>query len=154
MARMYARKRGKSGSTKPVVKADWVEYSGEEVERLVVKLAKDGYSSAMIGTILRDQYGIPSVKDITGKSITKILEENGLAPELPEDLLNLMKRAVRLRNHLETHRKDLHSRRGLELMESKIRRLGKYYIRKGKLPEGWKYDPERAKLLVRTAGRR
>ena len=154
MARMYARKRGKSGSKRPLVRADWVEYSGEEVEKLVVKLAKDGYSSAMIGTVLRDQYGIPSVKDATGKSITKILKENNLIPEIPEDILNLMKRAVRLRAHLEIHKKDKHSKRGLELMESKIRRLGKYYVRKGLLPEGWKYDPERAKLLIRTAGRR
>ncbi len=151
MARMYARKRGRSGSTRPLVKAGWVKYGKGEVEGLVVKLAKDGLPPAMIGTVLRDQYGIPSVRDITGKKIKKILEEKGLAPEVPEDLLNLMKRAVNLRNHLEVHRKDLHSKRGLELIESKIRRLGKYYIRKGVLPENWKYDPERAKLLVKSA---
>ncbi len=151
MARMYARKRGRSGSTRPLVKARWVKYGKGEVEGLVVKLARDGLPPAMIGTVLRDQYGIPSVRDITGKKIKKILEEKGLAPEVPEDLLNLMKRAVNLRNHLEVHRKDLHSKRGLELIESKIRRLGKYYIRKGVLPENWKYDPERAKLLVKSA---
>ncbi len=151
MARMYARKRGRSGSTRPLVKARWVKYGKGEVEGLVVKLARDGLPPAMIGTVLRDQYGIPSVRDITGKKIKKILEEKGLAPEIPEDLLNLMKRAVNLRNHLEVHRKDLHSKRGLELIESKIRRLGKYYIRKGVLPENWKYDPERAKLLVKSA---
>jgi len=151
LARMYARKRGRSGSTRPLVKARWVKYGKGEVEGLVVKLARDGLPPAMIGTVLRDQYGIPSVRDITGKKIKKILEEKGLAPEVPEDLLNLMKRAVNLRNHLEVHRKDLHSKRGLELIESKIRRLGKYYIRKGVLPENWKYDPERAKLLVKSA---
>jgi small subunit ribosomal protein S15 len=152
MARMYARKRGKSGSKKPLTKATWVEYKKEEVERLVCKLAKEGYSSAMIGLILRDQYGIPSVRDITGKKITKILKENNLAPKIPEDLFNLLKKAVNLRDHLEKHRKDKHSRRGLELLESKIRRLVKYYVRKGKLPKDWKYDPERAKLIVQTGG--
>lgn len=149
---MYARKKGKSGSKKPLTKVTWVEYSPEEVEQLVVKLGKEGYSSAMIGLILRDQYGIPSVKDVTGKKITKILAENGLAPKIPEDLFNLLKRAVNLRKHLEIHRKDKHSRRGLELIESKIRRLAKYYIRKGKLPKEWKYDPEKAKIWVQTGG--
>jgi small subunit ribosomal protein S15 len=152
MARMYARKKGRSGSKKPLTKATWVEYSPEEVEQLVVKLAKEGYSSAMIGLILRDQYGIPSVRDVTGKKITKILEEHGLAPKIPEDLFNLLKRAVNLRKHLEVHRKDKHSRRGLELIESKIRRLAEYYIRKGKLPKDWKYDPEKAKIWVQTGG--
>lgn len=152
MARMYARKKGKSGSKKPLTKATWVEYSPEEVEQLVVKLAKEGYSSAMIGLILRDQYGIPSVRDITGKKITKILAEHGLAPKIPEDLFNLLKKAVNLRKHLEVHRKDKHSRRGLELLESKIRRLAEYYIRKGKLPKDWKYDPEKAKIWVQTGG--
>ncbi|HIQ49753.1 MAG TPA: 30S ribosomal protein S15 [Nanoarchaeota archaeon] len=152
MARMYARKKGKSGSKKPLTKATWVEYTPEEVEQLVVKLAKEGYSSAMIGLILRDQYGIPSVRDITGKKITKILAEHGLAPKIPEDLFNLLKKAVNLRKHLEVHRKDKHSRRGLELLESKIRRLAEYYIRKGKLPKDWKYDPEKAKIWVQTGG--
>ncbi len=152
MARMHARKKGKSGSTKPVTKATWVEYKPEEVEQLVVKLAKEGYTSAMIGQILRDQYGIPSVKDVTGMKITKIMEKHGFKRKIPEDLFNLLKRAVNLREHLEVHKKDKHSRRGLELMESKIRRLAKYYIKIGKLPKDWKYDPEKAKLWVQTGG--
>lgn len=150
MARMYARKRGKHGSKKPPIKIPprWVKYKKEEVEKLVVKLAKERYSSAMIGTILRDQFGIPDVKAITGKSISQIMKENHLYPQIPEDLLNLLKKAVSLREHLETHKKDKHSKHGLELLESKIRRLIKYYIRKGVLPEEWKYEPERAKLLI------
>ncbi|WP_297495880.1 30S ribosomal protein S15 [Thermococcus sp.] len=151
MARIHARKRGKSGSKKPPRTAPptWVEYTAEEVEGLVIKLRKEGYSAAMIGTILRDQYGIPSVKLITGKKITKILEENGLAPQIPEDLMALIRKAVNLRKHLEQHPKDKHSMRGLQLTESKIRRLVKYYRRTGKLPAKWRYDPEQAKLLVR-----
>ncbi len=152
MARMYARRRGKSGSKKPLTKATWVEYSPEEVEQLVCKLAKEGYPPAKIGLILRDQYGIPSVRDITGKKILKILKEHALAPKIPEDLFNLLKRAVNLRKHLEIHKKDLHSRRGLEQIENKIRRLAEYYIRKGVLPKDWKYDPEKAKLWVQTGG--
>ncbi len=149
---MYARKKGKSGSKKPLVKATWVEYKAEEVEHLVVKLAKEGNPPAKIGLILRDAYGIPSVRDITGKKIQKILKEHGMLGNIPEDLFNLLKRAVRLREHLEVHKKDKHSRRGLELLESKIRRLAKYYIRKRRLPKDWKYDPEKAKLWVQTGG--
>jgi len=147
---MYARKRGKHGSKKPPVKTPpkWLKYKKEDVEKLVVKLAKQHYSSAMIGLILRDQYGIPDVKAITGKTITQIMKEHDLYPSIPEDLLNLLRQAVNLRKHLQQHKKDKHSRRGLELLESKIRRLAKYYVRKGVLPEGWKYDPEKAELLI------
>ena len=150
MARMHSKKRGKSRSKRPLRTSPptWSEYSREEVVDLVLKYRKDEYSPSMIGIVLRDQHGIPSVKLATGKKITTILEENKAAPKLPEDLTNLMKQAVNLRKHLEENPKDLHSRRGLHLCESKIRRLVKYY-RGRKLPQDWRYDPERAELLVR-----
>jgi small subunit ribosomal protein S15 len=151
MARMYARKRGKSGSTRPYREShpEWVEYSPEEIETLVVKLAKKGESPSKIGIILRDQYGIPLTKQITKKSVTKILEEKGIKQELPEDLMNLIKRAVNLDKHLTSNPKDKSSKRGMQLIESKIRRLAKYYKREGKIPEDWKYDINQAKLLVK-----
>jgi len=126
----------------------WVKYSPEEVEQLVVELRKKGYTTAMIGTILRDQYGIPSVKAITGKKITKILEEHGLAPEIPEDLMSLMRKAVKLRKHLQKHKKDIHNARALIIIESRIRRLVDYYKSTGKLPKEWEYSPELAERLV------
>ncbi|HDI10286.1 MAG TPA: 30S ribosomal protein S15, partial [Euryarchaeota archaeon] len=130
MARMHARKRGRSGSTRPYRTSppEWVKYTPEEVEDLIVKLSKEGVPPSQIGIILRDQYGIPRAKLITGKRITKILKEKGLLQDIPEDLMNLIKRAVNLREHLDKHPKDLHSRRGLILIESKIRRLVKYYV--------------------------
>lgn len=76
------------------------------------------------------------------------MKEHKVYPEIPEDLLSLLKKAVRLREHLEKHKKDKHSKRGLELLESKIRKLGKYYVRKRILPKDWKYSPEEAKLIV------
>jgi len=148
MARIYARKRGKSGSKKPPVPATWVTYSKEEVEHLVVKLAKDGLKTAQIGLAHRDQYGIPSVRDAAGKSIGKVLKENNMEAKIPDDLFNLMKKAVNLRKHMTRNKKDAHSKRGLELVESKVRRLGKYYIKNKKLPVGWKYNPDQAKLIV------
>jgi small subunit ribosomal protein S15 len=150
MARIYSGKKGKSGSHRPPVKIvpRWIKYKKEEVIDLVVKLAKERKTSAAIGTILRDQYGIPDVKAITGKTISKIMKEKKLYPEIPEDMLSLLKKAVALREHLERNKADKHSKRGLQNLESKIRRLGKYYVRKGLLPKDWKYSPEEAKLIV------
>ena len=151
MARIHSRKKGRAGSKKPMVSAQWVTYDAKEVERLVLKLRKDGMNSSVIGMTLRDQYGIPSVKEATKKTVKQILKENEKIPEIPEDLLNLLRKAVNLRNHLEKNKKDYTSKHGLELLESKIRRLGKYYIKNKELPPDWKYDPERAKLIVQTA---
>jgi small subunit ribosomal protein S15 len=151
MARMHSRKKGKAGSKKPAAKAKWVERKGNEVERLVIKLRKEGMEITKIGLVLRDQYGIPSVKQETNKTITKILEENNLLTKMPEDLLSLLRKAVNLREHMEKNKKDYTSKHGLELLESKIRRMTKYYVKNKKLPANFKYEPERAKLLVETA---
>ena len=140
----FAYARGRSRSTRPVSKRppSWCKYTPEEVEALVVKLAREGKPPSLIGVILRDQYGIPLVKPITGKSILQILQEHNLAPRIPEDLYNLMRKAARLRRHLEKNRKDYSNKRALQIIESKIHRLSKYYKRKGILPEEWKYKYE------------
>jgi small subunit ribosomal protein S15 len=150
VARIYSGKKGKHSSKHPPVKIipRWVKMKREDVEDLVVKLAKERHNTAVIGTILRDQYGIPDVKAITGKTITKILREKRIYPEIPEDMLSLLKKAVALREHLERNKADKLSQKGLENLESKIRRLGKYYVRKGLLPKDWCYKPEEAKLIV------
>ena len=151
MARMHSRRRGKSKSTRPPrAKApDWCSKSSEEIEDLIISLAREGLGASMIGIRLRDQYGIPLVKLITNKSITQILEERNLKPNLPEDLLNMIKRAVQLRRHMEENRKDLSSKRGLQLLESKIYRLSKYYRNTKVLPKTWKYDWRNAAILIR-----
>lgn len=148
------REKGKSHSTRPVRVGPpkWLRFSPEEIEALIIELAKKGYGPSMIGIILRDQYGIPLVKPILGKKITDVLAEHNLLSEIPEDLMFLIKKAVNLRRHLEEHPKDLHAKKGLIDLESKIHRLVKYYKRVGKLPPDWKYEPERARLLVSSHG--
>jgi len=150
MARMYSRKKGKSGSKKPIkkVKQRWVRYSPKEVEQLTVKLSKQDKTPSKIGIILRDNYGIPDVKLITKKSITKILSDNKLAPKIPEDLTALIKKTIRLMKHLSDFKGDETVKRGLTLTESKIGRLSKYYKKKGKLDKDWRYRREKAKMLV------
>ena len=80
MARLHSRKKGKSGSKKPLkkIKPNWVRYDAKEAEQLVIKLSKQGYSQSKIGVALRDIYGIPDLRTITNKKISKILEENKL----------------------------------------------------------------------------
>lgn len=132
-----------------MAKPEWITYTNEEIEEFIVKFFKEGKSSSEIGIILRDQYGIPNVKEISGKKITQILQENELLGDYPEDLMNLIARAVNIREHLKENPKDLHTKRGLEKIESRIRRIGKYYAREGVLPEDWRYDPQQAALLVK-----
>ena len=139
MARMHARKRGKSSSKRPISKIapPWLKMTPEEVEGLVVKLAKEGNPPSMIGVILRDQYGVPLVKAITGKTVLQILREHNLAPTIPEDLANLLERARRMRLHLKRFKSDRYNVHRLQLVESKIRRLAEYYKREGVLPPNW-----------------
>jgi small subunit ribosomal protein S15 len=150
MARLHSRKKGKSGSTRParLEKPVWVERSAKEVEQEIVKLAKKGLSKSRIGVKLRDSMGVPLSKIITGKKISTILEENSISTPLPEDLTNLVKKALNLRRHLEENPKDLESRKGLQRTESKIYRLIKYYKRKGVLAPDFKYDSEKVRTLV------
>lgn len=126
----------------------WIPLSQEEIKDIALKLAREGNSTSMIGMVLRDQHGVPDFRLVMGKTITEVLEENGIKFRLPEDLESLMKRTVQLSKHLETNPKDLHNKRGLTLIESRIRRLAKYYKREGLIPKDWEYSLEAAKLLV------
>lgn len=150
MARMHGNAKGKSGSKKPVKKTKpvWVRYKPNEVEFLIVKLAKEGKTPSQIGLVLRDLYGIPNVKVMMGKSVTQLMKEKSLLAELPEDLMALIKKSILIRKHLEQNHKDVTAKRGLQLTESKIKRLVKYYKRTEKIQEGWKYDPEKIKLII------
>ncbi|MEM2917412.1 MAG: 30S ribosomal protein S15 [Candidatus Bathyarchaeia archaeon] len=142
------REKGKSHPTRPVSKRPpvWCRYEPEEVEALIIKLAREGHTASKIGTILRDQHGIPLVKPIIGKSITQVLKDADLAPSIPEDLGTLLRKAARLSTHLEKNRKDLHNKRALQVIEAKIHKLSRYYKREGVLPPDWKYEPKIASL--------
>jgi small subunit ribosomal protein S15 len=120
----------------------WCKYGPEEVEAFVIKLAKDETPPSKIGIILRDQYGIPLVKSIVGKSIKQIILDEGIEIPVPEDLNNLLQKATTLSRHLNKNRADAVNKRALELIVSRIRRLAKYYRKQGDLPHDWKYIPQ------------
>ena len=136
--------RGRSRSTRPISKRppNWVVYQPDEVKALIINLAREGKPQSEIGNILRDEHGIPLTKPIVGYGIHKVLEEAGLAPRIPEDLYNLMVKATKLKRHLDRNKKDFHNKRSLQLTESKIYALTRYYIRKGALPQGWRHRDE------------
>ncbi|KTG10010.1 30S ribosomal protein S15 [Haloprofundus marisrubri] len=133
MARMHTRRRGSSGSDRPVTDEapEWSDVDADDVEQRVVELAEQGHDPSVIGLKLRDEgvkgTPVPNVKLATGKKVTEILEENDAKDELPEDLKNLMQRAVRLREHVQENQQDHQNRRALQNTESKIRRLVNYY---------------------------
>jgi small subunit ribosomal protein S15 len=126
----------------------WSNTDPAAITKIVLDLRKEGASSAKIGLVLRDRYGVPDVKLATGKRIGTILRENKAATEIPEDLRDLMVKALGMRKHLTENKKDLHNKRQLHLVESKIRRLVKYYTSSKKLPAGWEYKPENAEILL------
>lgn len=148
---MHARKRGKSGSTKPVNKEipKWVEITTEEIEKKILELNSEGKTQSEIGLILRDNHGVPSTKLITGKRIGAVLSDNDITVDYPEDMMNLIVKAVNLRKHMVKNKKDYHNQRGLQLIEAKIKRLAKYYKKTGKVPSDWKYNPEKAAIMVK-----
>jgi small subunit ribosomal protein S15 len=150
MSRIHSGRKGRAGSHRPypLAKPEWVTASAEEVVEQAVQLAKGGLTAAQVGLVLRDQHGIPSARAITGKRLTAVLSEHGAQPEIPADLQALLKRVVHLQRHLAAHPKDLSNRRGLSLMESRIRRLARYYRQRRRLPENWRYSAAGAALQV------
>ena len=150
MARMHARRRGTSGSVSPLrtEAPEWSNTDTAEIEKIIIDLRKNGMSSAQIGLVLRDKYCVPSIKLATGKRMEQILADKGLASDIPEDLRNLIVKALGMRKHIAENKKDVHNKRQLHLTEAKVRRLGKYYVRTGKMPKGWAYKPETAEFLL------
>ncbi|NMB85378.1 MAG: 30S ribosomal protein S15 [Methanosaeta sp. PtaB.Bin018] len=150
MAKMHSRKKGSSRSRPPMTaKAPaWSDITKEELEKAIMKLHESGLPSSKIGLTLRDQYGVPSTKLVLGKNINRFLKENNSLPDIPEDLSNLMRKALHIRRHVKSNVKDIHNKRALQLTENKIRRLVKYYHDSGRLAPEWNYTPEAAEILV------
>ncbi len=150
---MHTRRRGSSGSDKPATDEppEWSDVDEAAIEERVVELAEQGHDPSQIGMKLRDEgvqgTPIPDVKAATGKKVTEILDENDAAPDVPEDLYNLLERAVRLREHMNANQTDYQNKRALQNTESKIRRLANYY-RGDELAEDFKYSYDVAKRLT------
>ena len=148
MGRMHTHRHGKSHSIRPATlrAPSWITLTPAEIETLVVKYAKDGLTPSQVGIKLRDQHSIPLIKVITKKGINQILEENDLKPEMPDDLENIVNKAVGLQKHLKENKGDNRNVRSLELIEAKVHRLSVYYKRFERIPRTWKYKSVVAQL--------
>ena len=148
MGRLHTHQHGKSHSIRPIdpKKPDWVKQSNEEIEGLIIKYAKEGMTTSQIGMKLRDQHAIPLVKPIINKRIKMVLIENKLNPEIPEDLNNIVMKAVNLQKHLKENRSDNRNTRALELVEAKVHRLSTHYKKTGEIDQKWKYKSVVAQL--------
>ena len=148
MGRLHTHNHGKSHSSRPteLKKPSWVTQSPKEIEEMIVKYGKDGLTASQIGIKLRDQHAIPLVRPILNKGITQVLDENKITPELPEDLNNIVLKAVGLQKHLKSNKSDSRNVRSLELIEAKVHRLSVYYKKIGRIPKNWKYKSVVAQL--------
>ena len=150
MGRMYSKGKGISRRCLPFRKAppSWTQISSNDLVDQMVKLAKKGSTPSQIGVLLRDSHGIPQVKGITGSKILRILKVKGVAPQIPEDLYHLIKKAVNIRKHIEKFRQDKDGKFRLILVESRIHRLARYYRNVKSLPPTWRYQSKKADTLV------
>jgi len=150
MGRVYGNGKGISDSALPYKRTppSWLNVNAADVEEQCCKLAKKGLTPSQIGIILRDSHGIAQVKSVLGHKLFRLLKKNGLAPELPEDLYFLIKKAVTVRKHLERNRRDTDSKYRLILIESRIHRLARYYKKSKMLAPNWRYESSTASTLV------
>uniref|UniRef100_A0A2R9CMV7 Small ribosomal subunit protein uS15 n=1 Tax=Pan paniscus TaxID=9597 RepID=A0A2R9CMV7_PANPA len=144
MGRMHAPEKGLSQSALPYRRSvpTWLKLTSDDVKEQIYKLAKKGLTPSQIGVIVRDSHGVAQVRFVTGNKILRILKSKGLAPDLPEDLYHLIKKAV------ARNRKDKDAKFHLILIESQIHRLARYYKTKRVLPPSWKYESSTASALV------
>jgi small subunit ribosomal protein S15 len=122
--------------------------SEEEITKVIMDMWKQGVSTSVIGMTLRDKYGVPDVKLVTKKKLGQIIKEKGEQSAVPEDLYNLIVKAIGIRKHIVGNHKDVHNKRSLHNTEAKIRRLVKYYQSTKVLSADWKYKPETAEMLI------
>jgi len=148
VGRVHSHRHGKSHSVRPVSPSTptWIKQTTNEIEELVVKYSKEGLNPSEIGIKLRDQYAIPLTMQIVKKSVTEILEQKGVKPDMPEDLNNLVTKALGLQKHLRVNKSDRRNVRSLELLEAKVHRLSSYYKEMGRIPKTWKYKAVIAQL--------
>lgn len=109
-------------------------------------------ASPKYGLLLVTRSSVSSNQTVSVCGVTSLLasldSDVGLAPAIPEDLWYLVKKAVAVRKHLETNRKDKDSKFRLILIESRIHRLARYYKTKQQIPPTFKYDSATASTLV------
>ena len=151
MARLHSKKKGKAGTKRPksLSVPEWSATKKAEIAEVILKMAREGVPAAKIGLTMRDQYAVPNLRALLGMSLKAFLLKEKALGEYPDDIIALIKKAVRMAGHIKASKNDTHNVVKLNHVESKIHRLVRYYSSRGMLPAGWKYDREKAALLVK-----
>ena len=154
MARMHTGHHGKSKSRKADVEVgtrpEGLTLSDEEITKLIIEYAKQGKVPSQIGQILKEKHNVPYIRQIYKKRLNAILRENGFKSEFPQDLMDLFRRAITLRRHIEKNHNDVHNKTALQRVEAKIWRLSNYYKNEKVLPSDWTYDPAKVALIIKS----
>lgn len=111
MGRIQSKGKGKgiSSTVTPFKRrsSKWVSHTPRTIADLIVTMAKKGMSPSQIGVSIRDKEAVPSIKLLTGQKIARLLKKYGknifylgCAPQIPEDIYCLIKKAVNIRRHL------------------------------------------------------
>ncbi len=106
---------------KELKKPAWLKYTEEEVKAIVLKLANKGLTSEKIGLIMKDQYGIPSVR-LYELKIKRILKDKFIEPTL----INLEKKVGRINAHFKKNKHDKKSERALVITSAKLKKRQDY----------------------------
>lgn len=83
----------------------------EDIEAIVVDLAKKGNHPAKIGLILKEKYGVQKIK-LLGKKITQILKENKISYD--NDLTFVNSKLKKIESHYSKNKQD--KRAGREIV--------------------------------------
>ena len=106
-------------------KPSWIKMKKEELEKIIVDLAKKGESPGKIGLILRDKHGVPKTR-LFGKRICEILEEKGI--DYKKERVVFEARVEKLKGHIEKNKHDYPASRALTKnlwVLNKLERQGK-----------------------------
>ena len=128
----------------------WFKLKPEDLQKQVGKLAEK-YDALVVVVTLKDGFGVPQVRLVTGIKFLRILKKEGFAPSIPEVLYFFVKRAKSIQKHLGKNRNDKISKFRLILVESCIHRCARYCRRVKFLPASWKYMS--ATASIGTCGR-
>ena len=100
----------------------WLKYSENEVRSLILKLADKGVTAEKIGLILRDSYGIPTVR-LYKLKIKDILKEKFQEPTI----INLEKKVQKVENHHIKHKQDKKAARYVIISKAKLMKRRDYH---------------------------
>mgnify|MGYP001593693614 CR=1 FL=1 len=106
---------------KELKKQTWLKYTEEEVKAIILKLANKGLTAEKIGLIIKDQYGIPSVR-IYGLKIKQVLGDKFQEPTI----INLEKKVKKIEEHLKKNKPDKKAKRAVTITSAKLRKRKEY----------------------------